>query len=272
MRQSRTQRDGLTLIESVSAITLLGILAAFVLSALSSMITSQRVQQHRMGAAEIANRLVLQYLDDPATMPQEGLPVAYNGARFRWALAKSPAKLVPAVQSAAALDANGQPVRGKSGLSLDRLGVVTIRVWLSEESGGSFNYGAGGVPSFALTRLVDPTYIFRNPDSLDNMIKNPERMREFQQMFQSVDAGGFVNRRDGEAAPARQPTQKPANNPQPNTPRPNSPQPANPQPTRVQPSSPAKQPISVPNNQPSKGNNPIRRAPDDSLLRKKENP
>ena len=187
MRRSRSNRDGLTLIEAVAAITLLSVLAAMVLTSLSGMLRAQTRQLQRLGAGEIANRLMLQYLDDPQTMPAEGLPVAYDGARYRWQLAKSSARLTPAVA--------GDGSRG--GLSLDRLGTVTIRVWLSEESGGSQTFGPAGVPSYALTRVVDPTYVFRNPDSLDNMIKNPQRMREFQEMFTGVEQGGFINRRDG---------------------------------------------------------------------------
>lgn len=187
MRRSRSNRDGLTLIEAVAAITLLAVLAATVLSSLSGMIKAQTRQLQRLGAGEIANRLMLQYLDDPQTMPAEGLPVAYDGARYRWQLAKSSARLTPAVA--------GDSSRG--GLSLDRLGTVTIRVWLSEESGGSATFGLAGVPNYTLTRVVDPTYVFRNPDSLDNMIKNPQRMREFQEMFTGVEQGGFINRRDG---------------------------------------------------------------------------
>lgn len=206
MRRSRSNRDGLTLIEAVAAITLLAVLATTVLSSLSGMIKAQTRQLQRLGAGEIANRLMLQYLDDPQTMPAEGLPVAYDGARYRWQLAKSSARLTPAVA--------GDGSRG--GLSLDRLGTVTIRVWLSEESGGSQTYGPAGVPSYTLTRVIDPTYVFRNPDSLDNMIKNPQRMREFQEMFTGVEQGGFINRRDGNAArPGTGSTNKPTNQPAP---------------------------------------------------------
>ena len=188
MRRRRSNRDGLTLIEAVAAITLLSILAATVLSSLSGMIKAQSRQLQRLGAGEIANRLMLQYLDDPQTMPAEGLPVAYDGAKYRWQLAKSAARLTPAVK------VDNQ----RGGLSLDRLGTVTIRVWLSEESGGAQVFGMAGVPNYTLTRVVDPTYVFRNPDSLDNMIKNPQRMREFQEMFTGVEQGGFINRRDGD--------------------------------------------------------------------------
>jgi type II secretory pathway pseudopilin PulG len=202
MRRSRSNRDGLTLIEAVAAITLLAVLAAMVLSSLSGMIKAQTRQMQRLGAGEIANRLMLQYLDDPQTMPGEGLPVAYDGARYRWQLAKSAARLTPAVA--------GDNSRG--GLSLDRLGTVTVRVWLSEESGGAATFGQAGVPNYTLTRVVDPTYVFRNPDSLDNMIKNPQRMREFQEMFTGVEQGGFINRRDGGSSgtPSRGSTGKPA--------------------------------------------------------------
>ena len=46
--------------------------------------------------------------------------------------------------------------------------------------------------------LVDVSQFHENHlYKLDNMIKNPQRMREFQEMFTGVEQGGFINRRDG---------------------------------------------------------------------------
>lgn len=162
----RRWRRGLTFIETAAAAAVLGLVAAFVLGAFNTMIASQTRQQRRLGAAELCNRLILQYLDDREALPSPTLPIAYGGARYRWRLQEVPVRLSPARPDVAAERAN------VSSLSVDRIQLITVAVWLSEESGGSYEPDAT-VPNYTVSRLLDPVNT-RNPDSFGNLLSNPQ--------------------------------------------------------------------------------------------------
>ncbi|MCC6677954.1 MAG: hypothetical protein IT436_12490 [Phycisphaerales bacterium] len=180
-------RRGLTLMETVLAAALLGLVAAGVFSAISSMAASQDRQLQRLGAAELCNRLLLQYLDDKEAMPDPTAPLAYADRRFRWSIKEEPVKLkLPAARAA---QASTGPQRT---LPLDRLKLITVNVWLSEDSGGERNPG-GLTPQFAITRLIDPFNFARNPDSAENMVSTEAGMRRLMEQF--IGAGGQVPER-----------------------------------------------------------------------------
>lgn len=200
MKQSTSQRRGLTLIETVAAVVLLSLLAAAVLGALSSVVAQQTRQNRRVQAMELANRLMLQYLDDPNLMPARSMPVAYGRERYRWDVAETPVRLVHALS-----DAAGEGER-RSPLTLDRIKVVTLHVWLSEESDGSMSF-TEVVPSATLVRLMDPIAgLYRNPDTMTAILADDKRKREIFAMFQDTGAGGFVNRPAGARATPTTPT------------------------------------------------------------------
>jgi hypothetical protein len=182
------RRSGLTLLETVAAVVLLSLLAAAVLGALSNVVAQQTRQQRRVQAMELANRLMLQYLDDPNLLPSRSLPVAYGKERFRWDAAETPTRLVPALAEVAA------EREQRSALIVNRIKVVTLRVWLSEESGGSMGPD-DSVPSATLTRLVDPVAaLYRNPDTMAAILADDKRKREILAQFTDTAAGGLVNR------------------------------------------------------------------------------
>jgi len=194
-------RRGLTFLETVAATAILAMIAATVLSGFNAMVGGQKRNQHRLGAAELANRLVLQYLDDQDALPSSTLPVEYGGERYRWLLRETSVALTPSRPEVAA------EREAFSTLSLSRLKAVTVQVWLGEESGGSFSIEPG-TPTATLTRLVDPTAI-RNPDSIDNIIKNPESAAKFIQQF----TGGANRTRPSGSQPA--PRATPSQTPRP---------------------------------------------------------
>ena len=163
-------RRGLTFLEIVLSVVLLAIATSMIMSAINNMLEAQGVHRQRLGAAEIANRLTLQYLDDKRTLPAQGLPVVYGRERYRWDYTERPVSIVTARPEAI-------QSRNASNQSLNRLVTVNFRVWLSEENGGSYGYDPL-IPSFTLSRVVNPTAL-RNPDTIDRMLKDPEAYREF---------------------------------------------------------------------------------------------
>lgn len=174
MLKSVSARAGTTFLEVMLSVALLAVVATMIMTAIGNMFTAQIQERQTLAAAELSNRLMLQYLHDKRTLPQAGLPVEYGANRFRWELTERSVKLEFARQEA--LSARAQNSAGLTGIK-----AVTFRVWLSEESGGSSFY-EDGAPRFMLSRIVNPVAL-RNPDSIDHMLKDPDLYREFIQNF-----------------------------------------------------------------------------------------
>jgi prepilin-type N-terminal cleavage/methylation domain-containing protein len=194
-RSTRHHRRGLTFIETVCAVALLGIVSATVYGAFNSILSSQQRQQHRLNAMELANRLILQYLDEASSMPTSGLPILYGKNRYRWDLKEIPVRLLPSRPEIAEERASAAPI------SVDRMQAIAVRVWLSEESGGSTVYDTN-IPAVALTRLMDPIAL-RNPDVNWRLRTDAARQAEFIDRYSKI----------GRNATSR----NPRSNPQPRT-------------------------------------------------------
>jgi type II secretory pathway pseudopilin PulG len=176
----RTSRRGLTFIETICAVAMLALVAAAVMAAFHSIIAQQERQAHRLGAMELCNRLILQYLDDSDTMPTSGLPILYGDERYRWELHEIPVQLVPARPDVA----EDRSTSGTSAISVNRMTAINITVWLSEESGGSAAFDPA-YPSATLTRLMDPIAL-RNPDTTKYLGKSSTKQQELIQRFRTV--------------------------------------------------------------------------------------
>lgn len=171
---------GLTFVEVMCAVSILALAAAAMLSATSAVVGAQQRASKRLGAAELANRLMLMYLDNEETMPSEAAPVDYLGDSFRWSKSVVPLELRPAVP----------PTEVRSGgVGLDRLRAVTITVWLTDEAAGQISR-ADGTPSFSLTRVVDPIFgPLRNPDTRERILSDPVEQRKLIDLITGRGAG-----------------------------------------------------------------------------------
>lgn len=183
----------MSLVEVVMAMVLLGIIATTVFGALSYTMGAQIREQRMLASAEVANRMMLQYLDDNKNMPDSSLPVQYGRDFYRWSLSERSARLVPAKAEVA------EARQRRGSLSLDRFKAVTVKVWLSERSGGGVTPGNG--PEFTITRLVDPAMVYRNPDSMDNLLKRPGGIDEILRMFQGNTAGASFSSGSSSSSP-----------------------------------------------------------------------
>lgn len=184
-------RRGLTFLEVVLSVVLLVVVTSMVMQAINSMLAAQVMHRQRLGAAELANRLTLQYLDDKRSMPAQGLPIVYGRDRYRWEYDERPVTITPARPEAV-------QTRNTATQTLSRIISVTVRVWLGEESGGSYAYDAA-VPAYVLSRVVNPVAL-RNPDSIEKMLKNPEAYREF--LAALTGGGPAPTPGDGKSQPA----------------------------------------------------------------------
>jgi type II secretory pathway pseudopilin PulG len=176
-----TNRRGVTFLEAMLASVLLAMVASTLAGGVSFMTQSQRRMDQKLGAAELANRLVLQYIDDRDSLPDRTLPIEYDIDLYRWTLEEAPVEFV--FDNMRSDDGGGVG----SGASLSRIKLITIRVWLGDESGGSRSF-ASEVPNCELTRLIDPL-AFNNPDSLKTLLEQPGGIeRLFESMME--DLGG----------------------------------------------------------------------------------
>jgi type II secretory pathway pseudopilin PulG len=182
----RAQR-GTTFLEVVFATALVGVLAATLVGLFSFINATQRREQRYLAAAEVANRLMLNYLDNPAAMPDPGKVIEYgppeNPAKFRWSYTEQPVRM-----NEARPEARDETRAGP--LKRDRMKLVTVRVWLSEYSGGEMSHG-DTVPGIVLTRLIDPLAL-RNPDSTTNMLKDPAAYQRWLEAMMGFTQGQVV--------------------------------------------------------------------------------
>lgn len=159
---------------------LLGMLIVSASAAISFMHKSQAREGRSLTAAELGNRIILMYLDDPQSPESEGDKITWStGETYRWAMDRSEVEFTPAVEpkdqpSGNVPDASGRretsrPPGGASS-NLARLHVVRVKVWLSEDSGGSASFSKD-IPNATLCRLVDPMETVTRPDSRRRILK-----------------------------------------------------------------------------------------------------
>jgi type II secretory pathway pseudopilin PulG len=174
----RTTARGITFLETILAVALLGLTTLSVALAINYVSTASIRNSHRMNAAELANRLMLQYFDDPSTLPSESQSIAYGREgefRYRWSLGEEAVNIdiPPPVAPSAEDDKREQQLASLGRSSTDRFSrfrVVRVRVWLSEETGGRY-FPDVSVPQVTIARIYDPADIPNwNPDKLRRQI------------------------------------------------------------------------------------------------------
>jgi len=176
-RSCSEQRRALTLLEAILSVVLLSMVAVTLSSSVSFMSQSQKRLDQRLGAGELANRLVLQYMDSRESLPDKALPIEYDMDLYRWTLEEAKVKFEFDDQS---INSEGNSNFG-SGVSLDRIKLITVRVWLAADSGGSRSF-TPAVPNVTITRLIDPL-AFNNPDSLETLLQEPGGI---ERLFESL--------------------------------------------------------------------------------------
>lgn len=190
---------GITFLETVLAVALLGLTTMSVVLAVNYISAASIRNAHRLNAAEIANRLLLQYFDDANSLPSESQPVQYGKEgefRYRWSLGEEAVTVeLPTPSTTNAEDDRREQQMASLGRSstdrFSRFRVVRVRVWLGEETGGSF-YPTSGVPSVTLTRIYDPADIPNwNPDKLRRQIDSGGGLKGVLDQMTGARIGGL---------------------------------------------------------------------------------
>lgn len=186
----------MTFLEIVFATALLGLLAATLLGSANFMLSRQKHEQRTLAALELANRLILQFLDDRESMPDPAKGLTYAGDQFGWSLDEAPLEFRPARIL--------QVAEGQNPPRFDNFRVFKVRVWLAAESGGGLEPTAG-VPHAEVSRMYDVGLIFRNPDALEYLLSTDAGKRRL--MESSTGGQPLVSPRgtpkDGGASPKK---------------------------------------------------------------------
>jgi type II secretory pathway pseudopilin PulG len=159
-----------TFIEVILAMVLLGLASATLASVVGFVRGLQRREDTQLACAELANRLILQYLADAKALPPRGLPIGYEADYYRWDLrvGRVDLELNEALQ-VAVQNAPGAASTVNNPLQIDnRVEKIVVTVWLSEDSGGAYARDQGA-PQFSLARLADRANVNRNPDTIRRM-------------------------------------------------------------------------------------------------------
>jgi len=190
----------MTLLEVVAAVVVLALVTVAVTSAASYTLGQAAYNETRLGAYELANRLIIQYLDDDTVINRtRGKPIDYNGRRFRWECYVDKVEMKVKAQD---------PGSGRAGPQHNgRYEYVTVEVWLDrQDRGPGWTESADFKPLASLSRLLDPVAA-RNPDAMARLAQDQNRLMGIMGRIgltpggdggqQTPSIGGRNNRRSG---------------------------------------------------------------------------
>ncbi len=174
-------RRGTTLIEVVLAALLLSIVVTMIVSTVSNVTLADMRGRQRLEALELANRLLLQFLDDKEKMPASSAHIMQGMGAYRWALRETPVRMdFP--------DASVFTVRegATSTRVLEQTVLLSVTVWTGVPDGlGGY---AQGEELATLARVHNPmSAITRNPDVLLRATSNPDQLLKL--LLQMVEQG-----------------------------------------------------------------------------------
>ncbi len=184
-RRPRVAR-GMTFLETIAAVVMLSLMSASVFTVLGYINRSFMHQRHKLGSMELANTLVLSYLHDPSGLLSQPRRINYLGEQYRWDANVEWADMYEP-------NLEGKPGRGRArartGTSTNRMKIVVIDVWLSEDPGGAMRAGPG-VPAARLWRLYDPLKFVRNPSSTEWMFSDGGDFTQILKEVQDAERRG----------------------------------------------------------------------------------
>lgn len=183
-RRRRRDSRGVTLLEVVLSVVILGLITSAISSTLAFVYKQERQDDLRLAANELANRLLLQYLDDETMINRmRGRPLDYGTSRYRWTID---------VERVGMRMREAEPGSGRPRAQYkDRFELVTARVWLdSDTARGKFAQNdQGPEPLAELSRLLDPAAP-RNFDAMSRLGKDQARMMDMVRRMGIFNEGG----------------------------------------------------------------------------------
>lgn len=152
-------RRGLTLLEILLAVTMLVLVTTSITAAISAITAMEARSRKRVAACELANRLILQYLDEEEALPSSSLPLDYGKDRYFYELTPWQSRM----EINRRQQSSGSNLQG-----LARYKVVRVTVYEAEEDG---EYPIKGQQLASIERIFDPATA-RNPDTIAKLDQN----------------------------------------------------------------------------------------------------
>ena len=186
-RRHRAAR-GFTFLEAVLAAALLGIIAAGVLGSIGFIWNLELRNRRELAAAEVANRVLVAYLDDATSLRDLPEVIYYENEPYRWNADEKRVTLTDAQPEARV----GQDGRSRSPEVFDQIVAIRVTAWHSEGD-GPVTFAPTGAPSATLDRVVNP-FGFVSYDSLDRLLVDPERQELIFRGLLGGNLGGGASR------------------------------------------------------------------------------
>lgn len=164
--RTRLHAPGITLLEVVLAVVMLGLVAGSLTGAISAIESMSAHNKRMLAAYELANRLVLTWLDNPKLLPPSSLPLDYGPYTFMWDYDLMGVQM--------RINDAQRSTSGAAPQALDRFEVISITIFEAEGDGPQ---PRPGEEIALLSRMYDPAAP-RNPESMKNIVEgeNLERL------------------------------------------------------------------------------------------------
>lgn len=182
-RPPRTTRRGFTFLEAILGMALVGILGGAIFGVLGYAWRIEIEARQTLAAAEIANRVLISYIDDPTSTAKLPELIDYEQVRYRWSLNVTQTLLRDSFPDART-DREGAP---SSSEALESMELVTVTAWLDDGSASSI--APGRTPTFELERVINP-FQYRGNDTLERLLQSPERQNRLLLQMIGVEGGG----------------------------------------------------------------------------------
>jgi len=178
MRATRRQRRGLSLLEALLALVVLGAATTIGVGGMGAIQQMNRAQQDRLNGMEVAHRLLLNHMIDPDSLPDTERPIAQGDGVYRYELDEN---VLEAEDRGSRTRRRSRPMREMTGNQRLQAGLVmaTVRVYLDNGYGGP-DLARG--PVAELSRIYDPfdtdeeTIMFNQLEALMGINAPPPRV------------------------------------------------------------------------------------------------
>jgi hypothetical protein len=172
-----------TLLETVLAVVILGLVAAAITGAIATIESLNTRARQTVAAYELAHRLVLTSLDDKDRLPDQSRPLDYGNFHFVWDRSEDPVRMHVS---------DAQVGHGSNPQAMGRFRMLSVNVYAAE---GDAARPQKGVQLATLNRLYDPAAP-RNPESI-RVYQDPAKVGDLIKLLTDPENSGMQGRAGG---------------------------------------------------------------------------